>query len=202
MKAFLEKQRHSSCRRYSIEYKKVKLGDVITECREKNKRNLFSEVRAVTNTDGLVDPLTYFNNKVASDDLTGYKVVKPLEFAYNPARINVGSIGMLKDDKNVVVSPMYVVFKCDNSKLRSRYLWQFVKSDIAHTKILEGIEPGIRARFAFDAMQRLEIAMYSIEQQDIIVDMLESFDSLIDQYKSQLDAYNKIKEQLMTDIFS
>ena len=42
-------------------------------------------------------------------------------------------------------------------------------------------------------MQRLEIAMYSIEQQDIIVDMLESFDSLINQYK--------IKEQLMTDIF-
>lgn len=48
---------------------------------------------------------------VASEDTSNYKVVLKDDFAYNPARINVGSIARLKSFDKGIVSPMYICFK-------------------------------------------------------------------------------------------
>lgn len=53
----------------------------------------------------------YFTKRVYSKDIKNYLVVEWYDFAYNPSRINIGSIGMLESHFLGAVSPVYVVFR-------------------------------------------------------------------------------------------
>ena len=84
------------------------LGKYITEYSQKNKRNIEYPVYSVTNRNGFCTE--YFNKDVSSKDKSTYKIVPHGYFAYNPSRINVGSIDWQNCEENVIVSPLYVVF--------------------------------------------------------------------------------------------
>lgn len=62
---------------------------------------------SVSNKQGFINQSEQFEDRiVASDDTSNYKVVKKDDFAYNPARINVGSIARLTSFEIGIVSPM------------------------------------------------------------------------------------------------
>ena len=50
-----------------------------------------------------------------SESIAKYIIVKPFDFAYNPARVNIGSLGMNTFDFDGCVSPVYVVFRCEDN---------------------------------------------------------------------------------------
>ena len=79
------------------EWKKVKLKEVLTEINERNKNEEVKKVLSVTNSQGFVSQEEYFESTVHSENISNYKVVRKNQFAYNPSRINVGSIDILKD---------------------------------------------------------------------------------------------------------
>lgn len=54
----------------------------------------------------------YFTKQVFSESIVKYKVVTKGAFAYNPARVNIGSLGRNEYDFDGAVSPVYVVFEC------------------------------------------------------------------------------------------
>ena len=54
----------------------------------------------------------YFTKQVFSESIAKYKVVEIGDFAYNPARVNIGSLGRNNYDFDGCVSPVYVVFSC------------------------------------------------------------------------------------------
>ena len=54
----------------------------------------------------------YFTKQVFSESIAKYKVVESGDFAYNPARVNIGSLGRNNYDFDGCVSPVYVVFSC------------------------------------------------------------------------------------------
>lgn len=54
----------------------------------------------------------YFTKQVYSESISKYKVVAKGAFAYNPARVNIGSLGRNEYDFEGAVSPVYVVFEC------------------------------------------------------------------------------------------
>ena len=62
-------------------------------------------------------------------DKTAYNIVPPNSFAYNPARINVGSIGYYAGTENVIVSSLYEVFQTDRLCRAIGFLWHWFKSD-------------------------------------------------------------------------
>ena len=104
----------------STEY--VRLGDYITEVTNRNKANSCDNVLSVNNKMGFINQSEQFEDRmVASEDKHNYKVVTEGCFAYNPARINVGSIALLETQKIGIISPMYVCFKTSN-KLTADYL--------------------------------------------------------------------------------
>src|SRR5690349_16491551 len=90
----------------------VRLGDV---CRVINVRLGASEaepeVFSVTKHEGIVLAKDYFNHRVASRNLTKYKVVEPGQFAYSTIHIDEGSVGRNRFTFAGVVSPMYTVFE-------------------------------------------------------------------------------------------
>jgi type I restriction enzyme, S subunit len=53
----------------------------------------------------------YFTKRVYSKEIDKYLVVRQWDFAYNPSRINIGSIGMLTEDILGGVSPVYIVVR-------------------------------------------------------------------------------------------
>ena len=64
---------------------------------------------------------------MADVDKTAYNIVPPNSFAYNPARINVGSIGYYAGTENVIVSSLYEVFQTADY-VEDRFLWHWFKS--------------------------------------------------------------------------
>ena len=97
----------------------------------RNKDNLQLESYSVSNDRGFVPQDEQFENggTMRDADKTAYWIVEPGSFAYNPARINVGSIGYQSTRKNVIVSSLYEVFKTDRS-CDDRFLWHWFKSSL------------------------------------------------------------------------
>src|SRR6188508_3507871 len=96
---------------------RVALGDLTFESGERNSAHAFAEVRSVTNSHGLVRTSDFFANVRTSQDTRDYKVVQPGMYVYNPSRINVGSVAWLNEPSPVIVSPMYVVFGLNASRV-------------------------------------------------------------------------------------
>jgi len=106
----------------------VRLGELIEEVRDKNKSNIPYPVFTVSNIHGLTLSDEFFDKRVYSKKLNTYKIVCSGYFAYNPYRVNVGSIAVFSHDMGLV-SPAYVVFKVSNpEQLHSDFLYRLIKS--------------------------------------------------------------------------
>lgn len=88
------------------------LSEVTTSIRTKVKENDYKVLSAI-NTGQLQLSEEYFNKQVFSKNISNYIVVEPYDFAYNPARINIGSIGMNNFGFTGCVSPVYVVVRTE-----------------------------------------------------------------------------------------
>lgn len=93
----------------------IKLKKYLNEVSKRNRDLSITQVLSVTNSKGFVRPEDQFSRQVASDNLSNYKIVSKGEYAYNPSRINVGSIARLDDWDLGVLSPMYTVFEINKS---------------------------------------------------------------------------------------
>ena len=88
------------------------IGDVIEQISKRNKNNAIQNVLSVSNRQGFIKQSDQFENRnVASEDTSNYKIVEQNDFAFNPARINVGSIARLTTFEKGIVSPMYICFR-------------------------------------------------------------------------------------------
>lgn len=139
-----------------------RLGEYISEYSVRNKANEDIQVYSVTNTNGFCTE--YFDKDVASKDQTNYKIVPKGYFAYNPSRINVGSIDCQSVEDRVIVSPLYVVFKADE-RVYNNYLLHYLKSDIGKTYINELASGSVRANLKFSILQEFPFPIIPIEEQ-------------------------------------
>jgi len=72
-----------------------KLREICEERKEKNIKNLNLPVYTVSNIFGFVLSEEFFSKRVYSESLRNYKLVYKHDFAYNPARVNVGSLRII-----------------------------------------------------------------------------------------------------------
>ena len=107
-----------------------------------------------------------------------YYIVSPQSFAYNPARINVGSIGYQNIPKNVIVSSLYEVFKTTDD-VDDRFLWHWFKSDDFQKLIVQLQEGGVRLYFYYDKLCMGSIALPGLAEQRRIGAYLDKLDDLI-----------------------
>ena len=90
------------------------LGEITSQINEKVKERTDVKVLSPITTGQLVLSEEYFTKQVFSESISKYIVVKPSDFAYNPARVNIGSLGMNEYEFDGCVSPVYVVFRCED----------------------------------------------------------------------------------------
>ena len=117
-----------------------------------------------------------------------YYIVSPQSFAYNPARINVGSIGYQNLNKNVIVSSLYEVFK-STEDVDDRFLWHWFKSDDFQKLIIQLQEGGVRLYFYYDKLCMGSVSLPSVEEQHQIGVYLDRLDHLITLHQSESFGY-------------
>lgn len=124
---------------------------ISTFAAEVSERNRLGNQRvlSVTNTRGFVLPEDQFERRIASADLSNYKVVSRRQFAYNPSRINVGSIARLDGWDDGVLSPMYVVFKLNETIIDSDYFGHWLASHEARQRIKNSAQGSVRETVSF-----------------------------------------------------
>ena len=172
---------------FTIDWEQRKFKDLVFKSGKKNKKNLPYESFSITNESGFVSQNEQFENggTMKDADKSMYIIVSPNSFAYNPARINVGSIGYQALGKNVIVSSLYEVFKTSH-EVDDHFLWYWFKSD--HFKrLVESLqEGGVRLYFYFDKLQKGELWLPPIEEQRKIGGYFKSVDNLITLHQRKL----------------
>ena len=157
-----------------------KFSDITFPAGEKNKDNLPLESYSITNEHGFVPQDEKFENggTMREADKRMYYIVSPNSFAYNPARINVGSIGYQNIGKNVIVSSLYEVFKTSED-VDDRLLWHWFKSPDFQKLIMQLQEGGVRLYFYYDKLCMGEVSLPSLEEQRKIGKLFDTLDNLI-----------------------
>ena len=136
----------------------------------------------MSNKDGFVNQKDQFKygGLVTIADKSKSIIVTPHTFAYNPARIDIGSIGYQNLDKNVIISPMYEIFKANNRYLNDRFLWHWLKSDIFNKIVVNNQEGGVRTCFNLPKFFESSITISnSTNEQELIGKLFDNLDSLI-----------------------
>ena len=167
-----------------------KFEEFVRNVAKKNKDNLDLEPYAVTNDRGFIaqkdahDEFGYMSNV----DRTAYNIVPPKSFAYNPARINVGSLGYYEGSENVIVSSLYEVFQTEDY-IDDRFLWHWLKSE-HFPKWIEKLQEGsVRLYFYFDKLIQCQLMIPSYEEQHRISAYLDSIDTLITLHQCKYQNY-------------
>ena len=180
------------------EWKKVKLGEVLKEVNERNKGEKVKRVLSVTNSRGFVSQEEYFEGTVHSANISNYKIVRKNQFAYNPSRVNVGSIDILKDYEYGALSPMYIVFEVDTTKLLPDYFKYYFETNRFFENVKNNTQGSVRNSLSFKALADFDYLLPPIEEQEKIVKILKNVDSIIQKYINVLEEKdNFIKSQFV-----
>lgn len=176
----------------------VKIGDVISEYSVRNKFDENIPVYSVTNEKGFCTG--YFSKEVASKDKSTYKIVPRGYFAYNPSRINVGSVDWQKYEDRVIVSPLYVVFGVSD-RLDRQYLLHYLKSDMMLSFIKEYATGSVRDNLKLADLGKLPINLRPVEEQRQIATTLDKIDDLIAKRRQQLDKLDELVKSRFIEMF-
>ena len=169
---------------------------------EKNKDNLPYESYSISNENGFVPQNEQFENGGTRKDANKkmYYIGSPNSFAYNPARINVGSIGYQALSKNVIVSSLYEVFKTVKS-IDDIFLWHWFKSSRFQKLIKQYQEGGVRLYFYYDKLCMCSINVPDFNEQKKIGKLLEVIDQTILLHQRKLEKLKNIKKALLEKMF-
>ena len=129
-----------------------------------------------------------------------YYIVSPNSFAYNPARINVGSIGYQDTGKSVIVSSLYEVFKTSDD-VDDRLLWHWFKSPDFQKLIMQLQEGGVRLYFYYDKLCMGQVPLPSLEEQRKIGKLFDTLDHLITLHQRKYDKLQVLKKAMLEKMF-
>ena len=185
---------------FSDEWEEIRLGKYIKEISKKNKENV-ELVLSVTNKHGFIAQKDYFEKEVASKDTSNYKIVKKGNFAYNPSRINVGSLGLLEEYEIGILSPMYVIFECLKG-LDKQYLNYWLNTHNFTGNLSKFLSGSVRDSLAFNDMKLMKIKLPSLPEQQKIAEVLSLADDEINLLKTELEELNLQKKALMQKLLT
>ncbi len=179
----------------------VRLADATSESTERNGAGqATSQIMGVSKVEGIVP----MEERIVAADTARYKFVRKDWFAYNPMRLNIGSIARWQGDDDILVSPDYVVFKCKSAgphRLDPAYLDHFRRSNAWEEFVSEKGDGSVRVRIYYNDLARLQLALPPFSEQQKIADCLDSVDALIAAQGRKVEALRAHKKGLLQQLF-
>lgn len=162
------------------------IGKYLEELNDRNSSRSITNIQGVNSLSKFVETKTETNGL----DISNYKIVKQYDFAYNPSRINIGSIALRQNMENCVVSPMYVVFRISNtSQLLPEYLIMWLNRAEFFRSTLFCAMGSVRDTFSFSLMREVSIPIPPIEVQKSIAELYKV-------YNQRKETNEKLKAQI------
>lgn len=176
---------------FTDEWKKTTLGEITTNFNLRNKEQIDYPMFSVTNNRGFIPQSEQFEDReMKGEDIKAYKVIHHNDFAYNPARINVGSIAKYNGYEPCMISSLYVCFKANN-EVNEDWLMHLLRTPkVQYYYQLNG-EGGVRIYLFYPNFARIRTSIPSIEEQKKIAKIL----SIIDE---RIATQNKIIDNLQS----
>ena len=188
-------------RLYSQQNANNKIGEMVTQVSTRNRGYNDYSVLSVNNRLGFIEQSEQFEDRmVASEDTSNYKVVSRDDFAYNPARINVGSIARLTSFEKGIVSPMYICFNT-KAQLLPQYLEHFFATRYFDCEMQKRLEGSVRLCLSWEGLCNIPISVPSIEQQEYIANRITRFADKISLEERYLDILKIQKQHLLQAMF-
>ena len=178
---------------------KYKLGECIEEIVDKTTENNQYEVLSVTK-DGIYSQEEFFKKQIASEDNTGYKIIRKNNLVFSTMNLWMGSLDVLLNYEIGIVSPAYKIFKFDESKMTPSFGKYFMKSHFMLEQYKNCSEQGasvVRKNLDLKQLLDTEIIIPTVEEQCKIVKVLENIDEIINKYTNLI----KNKEQFIKSQF-
>ena len=182
-------------------YHSCRIGDVIEQISERNKNKSIDMVLSVSNKQGFINQSEQFEDRIiASEDTSNYKIVHKNDFAYNPARINVGSIARLRTIDMGIVSPMYICFRV-RKEVVSEYLEYFFSTSYFFYEMQKRLEGSVRQCLSFEGICNIPIYIPSSEEQHTISKKISVLLDKIDVESCYLSKLEEQKQYLLRQMF-
>lgn len=185
------------------EWEKKKFGYLTYKVGRKNKENIQYPIYSINNQEGFRPQSEQFDGLDSNErgyDISMYKIVYEKTFAYNPARINVGSIGYSFDLNEVIISSLYVCFKT-NEELEDSYLLAYLDTDRFNKDILKYQEGGVRQYLFYDNFSQIKIPLPSNKEQIKIANFLSTIDENITLVNTKIEQTKAYKIGLLQQMF-
>lgn len=185
------------------EWEKQTLGGITKKISRKNKDKTNYPIYSINNKEGFIPQSEQFvgiDGNSRGYDISLYKVVDKHTFAYNPARINVGSIGYSGELNNIIISSLYVCFKT-TKQVNDLFIYHFFKTDLFLNFVNDNTEGGIRNYLFYENFSKITCLLPKDDEQQKIADCLSSLDDLIAEQNNKLTALQQHKKGLMQQVF-
>lgn len=185
------------------EWEEKKLGEITKKISIKNKDNQNLPVYSISNKHGFIPQGEQFEGVDSSSrnyDISMYKIVGKNTFAYNPARINVGSIGYSGDLENIIISSLYVCFQTIK-QINDTFFLQYLETFEFKKQVIRNTEGGVRDYLFYENFSNIKTKLPSYEEQTKIANFLSAIDTKIDLVTKQLDEAKNFKKGLLQQMF-
>lgn len=185
------------------DWEEKKLGELTFKVDKKNKENIKYPVYSINNKEGFLPQSDQFEGMDSNErgyDISLYKIIESNTFAYNPARINVGSIGFSGELSKIIISSLYVCFKTIDL-LEDTYLLHFLNTKDFNKSVFEFQEGGVRSYLFYESFSKIPISLPSNKEQTKIANFLSVIDKKINQCQAQISKTEVYKKGLLQGMF-
>ena len=164
---------------FSGEWEKCTLGDITENFSRRNKEEIHYPMFSVTNNKGFIPQSEQFEDReMVGEDIKAYKIIHKDDFAYNPARINVGSIAKYSGENPCMISSLYVCFKT-NPKIDNDWMMQLLKTPKMNFYYNINGEGGVRVYLFYPNFARIRTSYPTLQEQQKISSFLTLLDERI-----------------------
>ena len=187
---------------FSGDWEQRKFSEFTRTSGKRNKNGLNLEPYAITSEHGFIpqseahDEFGYMKDT----DRSAYNIVSPNSFGYNPARINIGSIGYYAGSEDVIVSSLYEIFQTAE-EINDSFLSCYFSTTEFMNWIQRLQEGSVRLYFYYDKLCECRTLMPSFEEQQVIASFHNELDRLIILYNRKLEALKTTKKFLLQNMF-
>lgn len=186
--------------KYTNNYEIKQLSEVTTNNRNKIDKSREYKVLSAVNTGNLVLSDDYFDKQVYSKDIGKYLNVNKNDFAYNPARINIGSIGLNTFDYNCCVSPVYVTFSVDKDYID--FFDFYFKSKKFNDEVTLRASGSVRQALNYNDFGMIEIPYPSKEMIDKFNNLYKTIKDRINKNKAKISSLEQLRDTLLPKLMN
>lgn len=179
-----------------------RLRGAITERRGRVGSRKGVPVFSVTNRNGIQAADRTFSKQVHSHDIVNYKILEPGWYAYNPSRVDVGSIARNNLGVTGCISPFYTVFSLDDPSIDPEIFRHFVFSHRFKQRVNANLQGSVRDILTFDALESFLAYFPDYPEQVAIAELLQSVEDNISQSRILTKSLSAAKYGVMRDLLT